>query len=493
MATKSKQWFEVDKDGLQQLIERRGKAFVVTELIQNAWDEDVTAVDVGIRYDARTRRAFLDIQDDSPDGFSDLRDAFTLFKASKKKADAEKRGRFNLGEKLVLALASRATIRTTKGTVSFDKDGRTTDTAKRRQRGTVFTAEFPTFSAQDVVDTIALAFRLIPPGNVTTHINGNALKQREPLVRFEATLPTEISGPEGGLRRSNRKAWVEVYEPWDGNEPGIYELGIPVVDTEDRFVVNVCQKVPLNIERDNVTPAYLRQLRTLVANNTVDLLTGEDATSTWVNEALTSPDIAPAAVQKIVTERFGDRAVLYDPNDREANERATAAGYSVIGARTLPKEAWTNIRRVEDLLPVAGAVTPGSNTILARQLEGEGEGRKPLPFDKWTAAHKAFADYAQRFALYTINQPVSVEFFHDTIDVSAAAWYARGSRKLTINIARLGKAWLKSDTPTVDELLIHEFAHDRVSDHLSDRFHDECCRIGSLAKLRATEIGEYKS
>jgi hypothetical protein len=85
MATKSKQWFEVDKDGLQQLIERRGKAFVVTELIQNAWDEDVTAVDVGIRYDARTRRAFLDIQDDSPDGFSDLRCSPPSFRRSRRK------------------------------------------------------------------------------------------------------------------------------------------------------------------------------------------------------------------------------------------------------------------------------------------------------------------------------------------------------------------------------------------------------------------------
>jgi hypothetical protein len=32
------QWFDVDKQGLAKLLERRGKAFAIMELIQNAWD-----------------------------------------------------------------------------------------------------------------------------------------------------------------------------------------------------------------------------------------------------------------------------------------------------------------------------------------------------------------------------------------------------------------------------------------------------------------------
>ena len=42
-------WFTVDKDGLAQILEKRGKGFAVLELIQNAWDEDgVTRVDVRV-------------------------------------------------------------------------------------------------------------------------------------------------------------------------------------------------------------------------------------------------------------------------------------------------------------------------------------------------------------------------------------------------------------------------------------------------------------
>ena len=32
-------WFEVDKDGLAQILERKGKEFALFELVQNAWDE----------------------------------------------------------------------------------------------------------------------------------------------------------------------------------------------------------------------------------------------------------------------------------------------------------------------------------------------------------------------------------------------------------------------------------------------------------------------
>lgn len=37
-------WFNVDKHGLAKLLERRGKEFILFELIQNALDEDVTEV-----------------------------------------------------------------------------------------------------------------------------------------------------------------------------------------------------------------------------------------------------------------------------------------------------------------------------------------------------------------------------------------------------------------------------------------------------------------
>ena len=45
---KSKPWFEVDPDGLRQLLARKDPVFVLYEILQNAWDENTTMVEVEI-------------------------------------------------------------------------------------------------------------------------------------------------------------------------------------------------------------------------------------------------------------------------------------------------------------------------------------------------------------------------------------------------------------------------------------------------------------
>src|SRR5262249_36749196 len=123
---KMKNWFEVDKQGLARILERKGKEFVLYELTQNCWDEPgVTQVKLSLEYQGRGK-ALLIVEDDAPEGFKDLRHAFTLFADSAKKSNPEQRGRFNIGEKLVLAISDEVTIRTTSGGVRFDAEGRHT-------------------------------------------------------------------------------------------------------------------------------------------------------------------------------------------------------------------------------------------------------------------------------------------------------------------------------------------------------------------------------
>lgn len=487
-------WFEVDKKGLAQLIERRGKGFIVTELVQNAWDENVQNVEVKIvRLD---RGCVITVTDDSPEGFSDLRDAFTLFKASKKKNDAEKRGRFNLGEKLVLALASEASIITTKGQVTFDNNGRTVSRHKR-PTGTCFQGVFPTFTKRDVADAVALCKTLLPPWGVNTTVtvvdgrykDSFALFTRQPVVTFDATLPTEVENAEGHLTRTQRKTKVEVHELKNGERPGIYELGIPVVETDDRYIVNVCQKVPLNFERDNVTPAYLRTIRTLVTNHTARFLNKDEATAHWVSEALSDPRVAPEVVQDIITKRFGDKVVAYDPSDPEANALATSKGYTVIGGRTFNKEQWNNIRGSEALKP-AGQVTPSNSSITTSP-----DGIPPLPVDKWTEDHHRIADYARRFHKAVIGSNVNVQFQHQMVKGEFRAAYGSSllGNLLLFNVFRLGKRWLAEvSQEELDALLIHEFGHHYESNHLSDKYYDALCEIGAKLRTHSDTIGTLR-
>ena len=110
-------------------------------------------------------------------------------------------------------------------------------------------------------DICAAVSTLIPPVGVATTFNGEALRERKPLHTFSVILPTEAADVEGRLRKLERKTKVEVHEVLANEKAKIYEMGIPVVETDDRWHYNVMQKVPLNHDRDNVTPAYLKIVR----------------------------------------------------------------------------------------------------------------------------------------------------------------------------------------------------------------------------------------
>lgn len=468
MTIKTSSWFEVNHEGLGKLLSRRGKEFIVFELIQNAWDEDTGEVEVSLVKSGRM--ATLVVRDDSPEGFSDLRDAYTLFAESKKKMDAEKRGRFNLGEKLVLAIARQATIATTKGTVTFDADGRTVSN-ECTSAGSVVTLTLPL--SQPDYERICEAVRdLIPPDDVRTTFNGEVLMRRQAVAVFNESLPTELADAEGYLRKTRRRTDICLYDPRDGEVAKIYEMGIPVVETGDKYHVDVHQKVPLNTDRDNVTPAYLRMIRTLVVNEMSDRLSAEEVASTWVKEACKDDRIESEVMQTVVAKRFGDNSVSFDLRDKEANRIATSEGRHVIHGRSLSKEEWANLRRANEARPehavgaAAGKVTPSAKPYTAEGV--------PIVFVKeWNSDHRKFASLAKHLAVVCLGREITVRFADDPKWTFNGTY---GGSELTINCASVRIA----DGASVGnlDLLIHEFAH-QYGSHLTSEFDDALSRIGA--------------
>lgn len=470
----SNDWFTVHKEGLAQQLARKGNAFAVLELLSNAWDEDgVTTVSVRLLSSGRGE-AELVVEDDAPDGFASLADAWTLFAPSKKKINEEKRGRFNIGEKLVLALCREAEIVSTRGGVRFDSDGRHS-LRKKRERGSTFTARIR-FTQVDIATTAVAIRSLIPPKGIDTWFNGELLKRRSPVHTFRAGLPSERADDEGYLRPTRRQTDIMVYEPLPDEAPSIYEMGIPVVGTGDKWHIDIAQKVPLNTDRDNVTPAYLRLVRTLVMNEMFGRLTETDAKETWAREALADERVSPAAVTHSMDLLFGERRVAFDPSDPEANKRATAAGYTVVTGGSLSAGQWANVRKAEAIRP-AGKVTPGHHVLSSP------DGVPPIPQEKWTPEMKRLAVYTMDLALELLGFRPHVKFYNNITLQFAGVW---GERDIGFNIGKLGRKWVdEPNQQRVDELLLHEFAHDKVSDHLSDAFADEIARLG--AKMRTVK------
>jgi len=257
-------WFEVDISGLRKILERRGKQFAIYELVQNAWDENVTKVEVSLTR-PNSRRSELTVTDDSPEGFRDLTESYTMFAESYKKSEPEKRGAFNLGEKYVLALCDEASITTTTGRITFDVIGRRRTGSVKRERGTEFVGSLA-LKIDEWERMCEAARKLIPP--VPTFFNGEEISPRTLLRTWTATLPTVKSDEEGNLRPTSRQTTVSAYAVLPGETAMLYEMGIPVVEINAKYHVSVGQKVPLNIDRDNVTPAYLKSVYVELLNHT---------------------------------------------------------------------------------------------------------------------------------------------------------------------------------------------------------------------------------
>lgn len=480
------QWFSVDKEGLGKILEGRGPEFIGRELVQNALDEETTRV--GVTVDWADGVTHLTVTDDSPDGFHDLSHAWTLFAESKKKSDPTKRGRFNLGEKLVLALCHRAQITTTTGRVIFDDKGRR-KTRKSTERGSIFEG----WLRQKKGDADALRagiMAIIPPEDMDIFVDGDLL-ERPSMVRSLAAkaLETECSNGDGVLRRTRRNATVTLYEVREDEPATLHEMGIPVVelDAGDRWHVDISQKVPLTLDRDNVRPAYLRKIRTLVLNATHEMLETEDANSGWAREALKDKDASDEAVETSLELRFGKKRVAYDPSDPESNALAVSKGYTVVTGSQLSKEEWTNAKRAGAMLP-AGQVTPSPKVLV-----GADGYEATVPEDEWTPEERWVIEHAERISTALLEKPVLVRLADDSHQRYAASF---GSGRMTFNRNRrmgVGRAWFDEQyvegplSVELNRLIIHELGHHFSGNHLSSEYHDALCRLGAKLVVLAVE------
>lgn len=468
MATKTNNgWFDVDRKGLAKLLNGRGIEFVIFELIQNAWDEkDVTRVEVTLEPANEKGFAKLIVMDDAPEGFKDLRHAYTMFAESAKKNNPDQRGRFNIGEKLVLSLCKWALIITTKGTVIFDNEGRSLS-KKCRDYGTTFEALIK-MSKSEIEQVTKAVHRLIPPHSIRTTFNNDPIHNPEISNIVSSVLPTVLGDADGSLRRTERRCPTHLYKVADGETAFIYEMGIPVVEHDCAFHADVMQKVPLTIDRENVTPEFLRKLRTAIFNETHADLTTEEVTHEWAQTAIESKDASPEAVKDYMTKRFGEHRASWDMNDPEANSAAVAHGYTIVKGGMMSGAAWKNVKAFEAIAPAGQLFPTHPEATIATDMVDP------------TSDMIAVAEYAKKLARLLLDTEIDVTFCKQP-SYEAACW---GSRLLRFNVHNLGgNRWfdLENNRERIDDLIIHEFGHHYESNHLSEKYNDALSGLAARA------------
>ena len=477
----SKGWFEVDKKGLRSLVAGKPKSFILRELIQNCWDEPKVAM-VKVRADHKGGGiASITVEDDAPEGFVTLTHAFTLFADTRKRSNPETRGRFNLGEKLVLSLCQWAKIITTKGGVEFLADGTRKSLRTKRERGSEVSLELR-LSHEEFDEMLAEARRFIPPVGIFTTINGYTLQHRQWLKRIPAKLETEIAHENNGekiLRRSQHKTLIEVYEVSSGEKGTLYEMGLPICETDDQYHYNIMQKVPLALDRETVPAAYLRAVRAQVLNEMVSEVKEDDASAQWVREAMCDKRIQSEVVKQIITKRFGDKVVAFTPGDTHGCEEAIRHGYRVVYPAELSKEEWQNVRGAETISSTK-AMFPQSFTLAG-----------VVPVDEWTPEQKRAAEFAKFLAQELWGLSISVEIWKSS-QAGTVAQFNSELKRLSFNASKIAKPlWATPAQGYMLETIVHELGHRDNAGHFEDAYHKTLCEIAARLPRISKEHPEW--
>ena len=491
-------WFDIDKQGMLQFLDRKGRWMAVFELIQNSWDTEATTVRVLLEKIPGKAMARLRVEDDNPEGFKDLSHSFTLFAHSEKKDDPTKRGFMNVGEKFVLALCDSATIRSTKGTVSFCEDGtRKQSRGGKTDAGTVVEAEIR-MTTEQLREAATNLGRLIAPEGVATHVkvvdsDGTVLTEGlvdrpDLMAEFQIkNLPTRRMDDEGNVRPTSRNCAVQIYRLRAGETEGaVYEMGLPVVMPGDGFAyhVDVQQKVPVNMERDNLPPAYLRRLQGEVLRIVADELDEAAASQPWVTPAMEDDSVDGDTMNTVLDAAFGEDRTMYDGKDLEANHGIAGRGGTVI-----PRGTHSPALRKKIL--EAGAAKTSGDVLPTPKPYSDDPDATPVEVihpDNWTHAMRELADVAEFMAgRLGVTDDVLVRFVLPKGENSKSWAAAYGAEMLDFNVTRLGKQWIDQwhvHLAATLNLLIHELSHhdpegkvDSVG-HLDQKFHGNATRIG---------------
>jgi hypothetical protein len=390
------------------------------------------------------RRAVRVAVEDDGQGFQHLEDAFTLFRSTPKRGQPQVAGRFNLGEKEIMALALEGRIETTSGTVEFPRGGgRKVNKWRKREVGTLVELVLP--AKRDEIDAcIKMLKRLIPPVGLGLYVNGERVRAPREVARARATLNTVIQERPGEpLKSAYRTTDIIVHEP-SPEGAWLYELGCPVQRIEAPYSADVRQKVPMPPERDTVSNYYLQDIYSAVLNATIGLLGADDVAEDWVKQALEDASTERDAVERAIRLRHGSKVMLWSSN-LSANEEAIEAGYAVVSKTALSgaeREAYkrAGVQHASDAF--------GYKPVSADDIEPDADMRR-------------VADYARTLSEQLMDVALSVRF-HRLRRSKYAATYRQTDAYtgcLDFNLANLPGDFFRKITEDVTDLILHELAH----------------------------------
>lgn len=472
---KQKAWFEVDAKGLRSLLGGKDKSFIIKELVQNAFDEPIKNCNVSIEHTQYQKKPGLIkviVEDDSPIGFRDLSHAYTLFGDTYKRRDISKRGRFNLGEKLTFSICDSAILTTTKGTITFDKNGRREDLAVKTEKGSKIVIWLQG-SVDESIQMVNTATIIIAPKSVEYRVNGIKQNYSKPHKVINTKLTTEIE-KNGQMIRVVKNGTVHVRKSIE-KKKYLYEIGIPVTEIECDYDIDLQQKVPLTMDRETVMPHFLQDVYAEVLNVIYDELDENSASSLWVRIATSDSRVSKEATKAVLQNRFGDKFLVANNFDPNSIDEAIAKGFTVLRGSQLSKEEW-EVAKGHDLMQ--------STSDLFGYDFGKAERVKQL-----SEGMKQTEKLVKKIGKELMDTRVKVTFVN--ADGTTRAQFNSANNELMFNVTLCGEDFFnKPVSVRVLSLILHELGH-KYGKHTDHNYHEALTALGSKLTIKALEQPDF--
>jgi Histidine kinase-, DNA gyrase B-, and HSP90-like ATPase len=504
-------WLAVSTEGFAGMNAGRDPAHLVKELVQNSLDavgDEGGEVALECRRGEREGTVLVTCRDDGC-GMDNLHDIRTVFYTSKTDSHL-KRGRMGRGFKEMLCLATWATVSSGRGRIAFhiESGRRVTNleplAARDAVRGTLVQMEMPWEAG--VIERLEAYFQtLLPPVGVRLTVNGVRITHREPAYRVEASLPTELF-EAGRWVRPPRRTVVELVPVRTGEEPAVYELGIPVCPAEwtQPYHLNVLQRVPMNPCRDAVASGYLGRLHRACLPTLLPQMPPEEVRQDWVGNAVTQ--CGDDVQKEVIRLGFGNNIARsvpkmgvrqYDEDAREigvevVDTKQTSGGFREVLQRHVPTTKEAVDHRNRELLAAAAGSSFGVEDAYKAGEAAAAHRRKLIDAAGGKEHVVRVMEFARWFCQRLLDGYGGVSVCSVTLavlkPVGAIATWAEGD-VLTLGI---DTPWLWTD-PLGEESLatyVHEVAHHLNAHHGRD-FHREVERLAGRAARVMLLQGEF--
>lgn len=336
MSTQTQGWLAISTEGFAAMNAARPAEHLIKELVQNALDAlaDGLSGHICLRYGAGPDGFEVECRDNGS-GISNLADLRVVYLTHKTDSHL-KRGRFGRGFKEALCIAEQAVVVSGGQQLEFlsthgeriTREGPAAD----NDPGTRVWMRMPwPAETRQRLDSYFAQF-LVPQG-VVLEVNGVIIAQRPVLHRVESNVTTELYDPVSqSWKKPSRRTQIHLVPTRDGEDPTIYEMGIPVAALEWSvpYHCDVQQRVPMNPNRDAVASGYGVKLHVACLPTLLEQMDAAAIKDDWVGTAGRRCD---SAVQKrIIARAFGENIARSVPRmgERHFDEDARDLGVQVI-------------------------------------------------------------------------------------------------------------------------------------------------------------------